>query len=195
MSFLRLRILLFLPLIQPNHLKEAVLISKLKEKDKNALGYLYDNYGEALYGVILRITNDDNLAQEVLQDAFMRVWERIGHYQEGKGTLFTWMMALTRNLALDRLRAKGMKLRSKSDSLSDNVYQLDKKNYTETSTDAIGLEEVLKNLSEEQRFVIDKLYFRGYTQSEVAKEYDIPLGTVKTRLRSAMIRLKKVIIP
>ncbi|MGB3183423.1 MAG: sigma-70 family RNA polymerase sigma factor [Cyclobacteriaceae bacterium] len=176
-------------------MKEAVLISKLKEKDKTALGYLYDNYAEALYGVIVRITNDDNLSEEVLQDAFMRIWERIDHYKEGRGTLFTWMMALTRNLALDRLRAKGMKLRSKSDSLSDNVYQLDKKNFTETSTDAIGLEEVLRNLSDEQRFVIDKLYFRGYTQSEVAKEFDIPLGTVKTRLRSAMIRLKKVIIP
>ncbi|MFA0963857.1 RNA polymerase sigma factor [Roseivirga sp. BDSF3-8] len=174
---------------------EHSLISGLKDKDKKALAYLYDHYADALYGVILRITREEDLAEEVLQDAFMRFWDRIGQYEKGKGTLFTWMMAIARNLALDKLRAKGMKLRSKSDSLSDNVYQLDKENYTETSTDAIGLDSALKELTDDQRFVIDKLYFRGYTQSEVAKEYDIPLGTVKTRLRAAMVRLKKVIIP
>ena len=88
-----------------------------------------------------------------------------------------------------------MKQQSKSDSISDNVYTLDKSQHTESSVDAIGLEEVLNELPEEQRFVIEKLYLRGYTQSEVADEYDIPLGTVKTRLRSAMVKLRKIVSP
>ncbi len=167
----------------------------LRRKDKAALSYLYDHYADALLGVISRIVQDQDVAEEVLQDAFMRYWEKIDQYDPGKGRLFTWMMRVARNLALDKLRSKGMRQQSKSDSISDNVYTLDKSQHTESSVDAIGLENVMNELSEEQRFVVEQLYLRGYTQSEVAEEFNIPLGTVKTRLRSAMVKLRKIVTP
>ncbi len=171
------------------------IIQGLKRRDKNALSYLYDHYADALLGVISRIVQDQDVAEEVLQDAFLRYWEKIEQYEAEKGRLFTWMMRIARNLALDKLRSKGMKQQTKSDSISDNVYTLDQSQHTESSVDAIGLEDVLNELPEEQRFVIEKLYLRGYTQSEVAEEFDIPLGTVKTRLRSAMLKLRKIVTP
>lgn len=171
------------------------IIRGLQGRDKNALSYLYDHYADALMGVISRIVQDQDVAEEVLQDAFMRYWDKIDQYDTEKGRLFTWMMRIARNLSLDRLRSRDMKQQSKSDSISDNVYTLDQTKQTETSVDAIGLEKVLNELPEEQRFVIDKLYLRGYTQSEVAEEFAIPLGTVKTRLRSAMLKLRKIVMP
>lgn len=167
----------------------------LLRKDKSSLSYLYDHYADALLGVISRIVQDQDIAEEVLQDAFLRYWEKIDQYDSSKARLFTWMMRIARNLALDRLRSKGMKQQNKSDSISDNVYVLDKSQHTESSVDAIGLEEVLDELPEDQRFVIEKLYLQGYTQSEVAKEFNIPLGTVKTRMRSAMVKLRKIVMP
>lgn len=171
------------------------IIRGLQGRDKNALSYLYDHYADALMGVISRIVQDQDVAEEVLQDAFMRYWDKIDQYDTEKGRLFTWMMRIARNLSLDRLRSRDMKQQSKSDSISDNVYTLDQTKQTETSVDAIGLEKILNELPEEQRFVIDKLYLRGYTQSEVAEEFAIPLGTVKTRLRSAMLKLRKIVMP
>ena len=167
----------------------------LHRKDKAALSYLYDHYADALLGVISRIVHDQDVAEEVLQDAFMRYWEKSDQYDPNKGRLFTWMMRVVRNLALDKLRSKGMRQQSKSDSISDNVYTLDKSQHTESSVDAIGLENVMNELSEEQRFVVEQLYLRGYTQSEVAEEFNIPLGTVKTRLRAAMVKLRKIVTP
>lgn len=176
-------------------MKQEQLVDQLRKKDRAALSYLYDHYADAIYGVVQRIVGQNDVAEEVLQDAFMRYWEKIDQFDADKGRLFTWMLRIARNLALDKLRSKGMKQQSKSDSISDNVGILDSKLYTETVTDPIGLESALKDLNEEQRFVVDKLYFRGYTQSELAKEYNIPLGTVKTRLRAAMVRLRKLIVP
>lgn len=150
------------------------IIQGLRRKDKAALSYLYDHYSDALLGVISRIVEEQNVAEEVLQDAFLRYWEKIEQYDTEKGRLFTWMMRIARNLALDKLRSRGMKQQSQSDSISNNVYTLDKTQHTESSVDAIGLEEVLNKLPEEQRFVVEKLYLRGYTQSEVADEFDIP---------------------
>lgn len=176
-------------------MKQEQLVEQLQKKDKTALSYLYDQYADAIYGVVLRIVVKNDIAEEVMQDAFMRYWEKIDQYDASKGRLFTWMVRIARNLALDKLRSKGMKQSSKSDSISDNVSMLDSQRHTETVTDPIGLDSVLKDLNEEQRFVIEKLYFNGYTQSELAKEYNIPLGTVKTRVRAAMVSLRKLIVP
>lgn len=176
-------------------MKEEEIIRGLKSRDKKTLSYLYDHYAGALLGVITRIVQHQDIAEEVLQDSFFRYWEKIDQYDSQKGRLFTWMMRIARNLALDKLRSKGMKQQGKSDSITDNVYTLDKSHNTETSVDAIGLKKVMNSLPEEQRFVIEKLYLEGYTQSEVAEEFDIPLGTVKTRTRSAMVKLRKILTP
>jgi RNA polymerase sigma-70 factor (ECF subfamily) len=174
-------------------LSEQQLIERLTQKDKSALEYLYDHYSGALYGVILRIVNSESIAEEVLQDAFVKIWDKIASYDAQKGALFTWMMTISRNLALDKLRSKGYKKEKKTDDIENNVHITDHRHSTEINTEHIGVKDMLNELHEEQRFVVEMLYFRGYTQSELAKEYGIPLGTVKTRLRSAIIKLRHFI--
>lgn len=179
-----------------NHQKsisEEQLIKQLVFKDKEAFNYLYDHYCDALYGVIFRIIGEEKVAEEVLHDAFMKILNKIESYDANKGRLFTWMLNLSRNLAIDKLRSKEMKKVGKTDFISDNVYVIDRNKFTAQNTESIGVEELLTNLNKDQQLILNLLYFKGYTQAEVSEEYNIPLGTVKTRLRAALIHLRKVL--
>lgn len=173
------------------HTDEAALVARLKAKERDALSYLYDHYSGALYGGILRIVKQEDIAQELLQDVFLKIWNNIGQYDAGKGRLFTWMFQLARNLAIDKLRSRSFKEQQKTDSVQNNVPKVDRQISNEQSTDSIGLDKVLTTLSDDQRQIIELMYMIGYTQSEIAKEYQIPLGTVKTRHRAAMQHLRK----
>ncbi len=172
--------------------KEEELIEQLKAKNKDALSYLYDHYSAALYGVVLRILKNEDLAEEVLQDVFLKIWNRIDSYNPEKGRLFTWMLNLTRNQAIDKTRSKEISQGKKTDDIDNLVGSVDRENSSELFVDSIGLKDVLNKLPEEQKFVVEFLYLKGYTQSELAEEYNIPLGTVKTRLRMAMIALRSI---
>ena len=120
----------------------------------------------------------------------MRIWDRIDNYDAAKGRLFTWMLNIARNLAIDKTRSKEISKDRKTDDIDDLVNRIDRKQQSEQKVETIGLKEVLGRLSEEQKFVVEYLYLKGYTQSELADEFNIPLGTVKTRLRLAMIELR-----
>ena len=172
--------------------KEEELVAQLKAKNKVALNYLYDHYSAALNGVVSRIIKNDDLAEEVLQDAFLKIWNRIDSYDPAKGRLFTWMLNLARNQAIDKTRSKEISKGKKTDDIDNLVGNADKQNSSEMFVDSIGLIEVLDKLPDDQKFVVDYLYFKGYTQSELAEDYNIPLGTVKTRLRMAMITLRSI---
>ena len=174
-----------------DHIEEQDLILRLKNQDKDALSYLYDKYGAALFGAAQRIVQDEDVTAEVVQDIFLKIWNKIGMYDSKKGRLFTWMLNLTRNAAIDKIRSKEIKRSAKTDSIDANVYTIDQQNSTETSVDGIGVSELMDDLVEEQRFVLQKVYFEGFSHSEIADEYDIPLGTVKSRLRSALKHLRK----
>ena len=181
---------------RPNHQKysEQELIAQLIAQDKLALEYLYDHFSQALYGIILRIVGSENIAQEVLQDVILKVWNNIGSYDSKKGRLFTWLLNLARNQAIDKLRSKDIQRQIKTDRLGNTVYILDQvKSEYPIKEDDIGIKELLERLVPEQRIVVELVYFRGYTQSEISKEFDIPLGTVKTRLRYALIALRKIL--
>ena len=182
-----------MPSGQPKHIEEKELVILLKKQDKAALEYLYDHYSAALYGIIYRIVRKEEIAEEVMQDAFFRIWNNINSYNPEKGKLFTWMLNVSRNLAIDKTRSKEIKKERKSDHIEDSVHQVDRENYQEFSPDNIGVKELLDNLNPDQRKVVDLLYFQGYTQSEVAEEHEIPLGTVKTRLRIALKQLRKIV--
>lgn len=174
-------------------LSEEQLVQGLRSKDKQSFVYLYDHYSSAIFGVISRIVSEPNVAEEVLQDVFLKFWDKIDHYDETKGALFTWMLTLTRNTARDRLRSKEYKASHKTDSLSDFVHKVEGKHAVNPDVSDYGLRKTLTQLTEEQQFVVEMLYFRGYSQSELAEEFDIPLGTVKTRVRSAMLKLRKLL--
>ena len=140
-----------------------------------------------------RIIPEQEIAEEVVHDAFLRIWERIDTYDAEKGRLFTWMLNLTRNLSIDRTRSGEISRARKTGKLEHLV---DREGTTGTVVqheDAIGLTEVLDKLPSEQRLVVEYLYLKGYTQSEMSDELDIPLGTVKTRMRMAMSTLRTIL--
>lgn len=162
----------------------------LKLKDKTAFGEFYDNYSGALYSVILRILNgDEESSQDVLQDTFVKIWKNMDSYDASKGSLFTWILNIARNTAIDKTRQK----RNYSiQSLEDSVRIVDLKFNHTSNTDKIGLKEAIKNLKPEYQSVIDLAYFGGFTQEEISTHLKLPLGTVKTRVRSALIELRKI---
>ncbi|MEQ8245588.1 sigma-70 family RNA polymerase sigma factor [Fulvivirga sp.] len=174
-------------------IEQDQLVQRLKARDKSALSYLYDNYSAAIYGAISRIINDEDVAEEVLQDAFMKYWDKIESYDASKGRLFTWMLNLARNLSIDKLRSKEIKKTQKTDDISNNVYNVESENLIHQNEESVGVKDLMKNLREEERKIVEMVYFKGYTQSEIADETGIPLGTVKTRLRMALKNLRSVL--
>lgn len=144
-----------------------------------------------MYGTAERIIQNEEITSEVVQDIFMKIWNKIDQYDRKKGRFFTWMLNMTRNAAIDKVRSKEINRSAKTDSIDDYVYTIDNQNKTELSIDSIGVKELMNDLAEEQRFILLKVYFEGFTHSEIAEEFGIPLGTVKTRLRSALKHLRK----
>lgn len=152
---------------------------------------MYDKYSRALFAVISRIIIDRDIAEEVFHDAFIKITRKIDGYDESKGRLYTWMANICRNSTIDKTRSKEFSKSSKTNTIDDFVYGLESASGTLEQVDGIGVKELLTVLNEEQRFVIECIYFKGYTHSEVSEEYDIPLGTVKSRIRAAVNVLKK----
>jgi len=162
------------------------LIAKIKQGDADSFSLLYDKYSDSLYGLILKIIRQDDLAQDILQECFVKIWQKIQTYDETKGSLFTWMLNICRNKAIDSLR-KTNRTRTGHENMHNDM----PKNVSlEINPETIGLRDVLDNLSEEKRIIIEYLYFKGYTQKETSEELNIPLGTVKTRSRTAILELK-----
>jgi RNA polymerase sigma factor (sigma-70 family) len=172
---------------------EEELVLLLQSRNQQAFSYLYDNYAGALNGVIYRLVEDKELAEDILQEAFIKIWNNFSNYDATKGRLFTWMLNLTRNLTIDTLRSKGYKKQSKISGDENAVSNLADNNTTTEKFDAIGVRKQLSNLKPEQRIIIDMAYFNGYTQDEISKEMGIPLGTVKTRMRTAILELRKLL--
>ena len=165
----------------------------LKNREKIAVEALYDMYSSSLYGVISRIIIDTPTAEDVLQETFVKIWHSFPSYSTEKGRLFTWMINLTRNLTIDTLRSKNYKKQQKISADENSVSNLSNNYSGSERFDTIGLRKQLENLKPEQRCIIDLAYFSGYTQDEIAKEIGIPLGTVKTRMRTAIIELRKML--
>lgn len=179
----------------PNKYSEEELILLLQQQDKAAFSYLYDNYAPALYNIIFRMVEDVTLSEDILQEAFVKIWNNFTSYDQSKGRLFTWMLNITRNLTIDMMRSKGYKMQRKisGDETSVDNFQ-DQSNYI-NKFDALGLRKQLTNLNDNQRVIIDLAYFNGYTQNEISIEMGIPLGTVKTRMRKAIVELRKILQP
>lgn len=168
-------------------ISEEELIVQLKSKSEFGFSYLYDHYSAALLGVIYRIVNDEARANDVLQDVFIKIWKSIDSYERGKGTLFTWMLNVARNAAIDSNRSKHVKHQIQIDArVVDQQNQVD----SSKQMDVIGLKETVAQLKLEHQKVIEYIYMQGFTQQEFSDEFGIPLGTVKTRTRSALQELR-----
>jgi len=170
---------------------EDDLISALKKHDNDAFGYLYTNYKAALFTIIHQIIADKEIAQDVLQEAFITAWKNIDKYDASKGRLFTWLFNVTRNCAINTTRSKAFKSEQKNDSFDNYVTYVDEKDNQSTNINQIGLRKQVHLLREEYKNVLELSYFNGFTHEEIAKILNIPVGTVKTRLRNAIIELRK----
>jgi RNA polymerase sigma-70 factor (ECF subfamily) len=163
----------------------------LSEQSTEGLEILYDNYAAALYGIIHRIVRHEEVAEDILQETFLKIWNNFKQYDPAKGRLFTWMVNIARNLSIDKLRSKEFAQNQKNHPLTESVSLLDSGNQFPFNPETIGLKEMVSKLEPEYRQIIDLLFFGGYTQNEAAEKLNIPLGTVKTRSRAAISKLRQ----
>jgi RNA polymerase sigma-70 factor (ECF subfamily) len=172
---------------------EEELVRALKLSNREAFAVLYDNYSRALLGVVKKNIPGDEIAEDVLQDAFIKIWNNRSSYDPAKGRLYTWMLNIVRNTSIDYLRSRHHKMDEKIRDSDNAVNELNSGGNVVINTDRIGIRKIVDSLKEEHRVLIDLAYFEGYTQDEVSKKLEIPLGTVKTRLRAALSVLRKLI--
>ncbi len=177
-----------------NRYSEEELVAGLKKKDRLFFEYLYDNYSATLYGVIYKIVNSVEQAEDLTQEVFVRIWNKIDFYDPAKGRIYTWMLNLARNRAIDSLRSKSFKKSRKTDFLENIVHPKGAEITSHTAVDHIGLDKVLETLDPKLLQLVHMMYFQGYTQAEISEELEIPLGTVKTRLRKAIMELRKKVV-
>ena len=172
-------------------LSEEELVSKLKSQDTLAIRALYDMYSGALLGVISRIVPQIEVAEDILQETFIKIWNSADGYDNSKGRLFTWMMNIARNLSIDKLRSKDFKNSVKNQDIENNVDFIDAQKKVTFNSDHLGLKDMVTALRPEYNSVLQMVYFKGYTHVEAAEELNLPLGTVKTRIRMAIMELRK----
>jgi RNA polymerase sigma factor (sigma-70 family) len=173
------------------YLSEEELILALQRHDKIAAEALYDMYSSSLFGVIVRIVQNNELAEDLLQETFVKIWNSFPSYSSEKGRLFTWMVNIARNLSIDKIRSKDYKNQTKNLELEINVPTVDANKSTTYMPELLGVKDLVEKLRPEQKVILDLVYFKGYTHLEAADELSIPLGTIKTRLRMAIIQLRK----
>jgi RNA polymerase sigma-70 factor (ECF subfamily) len=172
-------------------LSEEELVLALQRRENIAAEALYDMYSASLFGVIVRIVNDETLAEDILQDTFVKIWNSFSSYSTEKGRLFTWMVNIARNLAIDKIRSKDFKNQTKNQELENNVTFIDEQRNTVYKPELLGVKDLVEQLKPEQKSILDLVYFKGYTHVEAADELGVPLGTIKTRLRTAIAQLRK----
>ncbi|MEJ7557527.1 MAG: sigma-70 family RNA polymerase sigma factor [Pedobacter sp.] len=172
-------------------LSEEELVTKLKSQDTLAIQALYDMYSGALLGVITRVIQHTEVAEDLLQETFIKIWNSAGSYDNSKGRLFTWMMNIARNLSIDKLRSKDFKNSNKNQNIENNVDFIDAQKEIIFNADLLGIKDLVTSLKPEFKIVLDMVYFKGYTHVEAAEELNLPLGTVKTRIRMAIMELRK----
>lgn len=170
---------------------EQELVYLLKQQSRDAFNYLYQHYSATLYGVILKVVYDEQTAQDVLQEAFVKIWNNISQFDPAKGRIYTWMINISRNAAIDKLRSKGEIMKAKIHKDDEIVNNVQAGMKTEQATDTIGLRKIVGALKPEYQVIVDLAYFKGFTLDEISKKLEIPLGTVKTRMRHALKLLRE----
>ena len=171
-----------------------VLVNQFQDKNEVAFRKLYDMYSKSIHGVVYNIVKDSDIADELMQDVFIKAWKKADTYSSKKGRFFTWILNIARNTAIDKTRSKAYK-QSKQNLNSDYFVDIITSNDNlDASTDAIGIKKFVTNLGKKCKEVIDLLYFKGYTQKEASEELQMPIGTVKTRNRNCIQQLREMVL-
>lgn len=175
---------------------DATLMERMRSGDEGALSAVYDRYSAMLFGTLLRILKDAQAAEEVLQDVFLQLWRSAGRFDAGRGSLPAWLLVIARNRAISRLRGRGSRedLEEKDgDYAGTFVSAHNIEDEASRSELRESLTAALATLPAEQRQAVELAYFEGMTQTEIAARTGSPLGTVKTRVRTAMQSLKRIL--
>lgn len=177
--------------VQTEQISDVELLHAIARGNEAALARLYDQYRVILFGLLVRILGSREEAEDILQEVFLQVWRRAADFDETRGKPFTWLVTLTRSRAIDRLRQLGARQRMATSAAQDQPEATsDALQDTVRSEQREIVQRALAELPEEQRRTLHLAYFEGLTQSEIATKLDAPLGTVKTRMRAAMIKLR-----
>lgn len=173
-------------------LSEDMLVVGLKNNDSLAMSALYQMYSDSLYKVISTIVVIEEVAQDLLQETFIKIWKSFGMYDSRKGRLYTWMARLARNVSIDYLRSSNHRNSSVCEDLADVSQQVDMTFQTNYNPELIGVKDMTKILSIEQKSALELVYFKGYTHVQAAEELQITLGILRSRLQSSISELRKV---
>ena len=168
-----------------------LLVNRFQKKDQLAFEQLYQMYWSNICGVAYTIIGDQGEAEELAQDVFIKIWDKAESYNPTKGRFFTWILNITRNAAIDKLRSKGHKEQKLNLPLDNFVSILDRADDEKSDTGNPLLKKSLKKLSTKCVDLIQLLYFNGYNQKEASNALEIPLGTVKSRIRNCISQLRK----
>lgn len=170
------------------------LALRLKRRDAAAMDDLYDRFGRMAYSVIFTIVRDTGIAEDLVQETFLRVWNRMAAFDTERGALGPWLLTVARNRAIDHIRSVGARM-------SRNAYELEERKHPSpfanaeqeivSADQARRIRAALGSLNANQKHVIELAFFEGLSQTEMAEKLDVPLGTVKTWARSALKRLRE----
>ncbi len=170
-------------------LLEKHIVELLQERNDKAISLLYEHYGDTLYGVAKKVVRDEELAQDVLQESFVKIWKKSDSYDASKAKLFTWLFRITRNTAIDKLRSVNTKSDKEIQMDVSDVYNL---GVESIKPELIDVRENLDKIENKYQIVLEALFFYGMTQQEASDELDIPLGTIKSRLKIGLRELRKI---
>jgi RNA polymerase sigma-70 factor (ECF subfamily) len=171
-------------------ISDLALITALRSGDQSALATLYDRYSSLVYSVALRVLQDTAAAEDVLQDIFMQLWRNPGAFDASRGNMAAWLAVIARHRAIDALRRR--RPENELDAMTVSV-ECDLVTYTDRSRAMDKVREALQVMPSSQRSALEMAYFEGLTHVEIAKKTGEPLGTIKTRIRSALITLRKAL--
>jgi RNA polymerase sigma-70 factor (ECF subfamily) len=169
---------------------DIALLERIVARDERAVADLYDRHSRLLYGLILRILRDRGEAEEVLQEVFVLVWTRAETYNIALGSPAAWLVRVARNRSIDRLRSNAVRLRAVEAAPLPDAAASPETHAVDSERQRV-VKRALDTLPAEQRVLIEQAYFLGLTQSELAERFQLPLGTVKTRIRTGMLTLRE----
>ena len=172
---------------------QSELILQFQQKNVKAYEKLYNFYCDSISGVVYNIVKNNDVAQEITQDVFIKAWNKADTYSAKKGRFFTWLLNIARNAAIDYTRSKKFKQSKQNLNADFFVDILESSSSLDSETNTIGLKEFVTKLGETCKSVIELLYFKGFTQKEASEELNIPLGTIKTRNRSCIGELRTML--
>jgi RNA polymerase sigma-70 factor (ECF subfamily) len=180
--------------------RDRLLMRNIQARDSQAMAQLYDLYSGLLFGLIRKMVREEQEAEDLLQEVFCKIWDKAEQFDADRGRAFTWIVSLTRNRTIDYLRSRRHKDKEReAATIDDPEFQLTDHGGTSPLESTIKeeratlLRNALQEIPDKQRRVLEISYFKGLSQREISDKHDIPLGTVKTRMRQGMIKLKSLL--